>query len=82
MRPTHAFVIVLLASVTFASGAAVAGDTVYLTPPLFREQARETQHVRSISDLTTTPQPIAAAKPVLAPRAVQVDGDVEKTGSF
>ena len=82
MRSTQAFVLSFLASMTFASGAALAGDTVHLTPPLFREQARETQNVRSISDLTTTPQPIAAANPVVAPLAVHVDGDVKTTGSF
>ena len=82
MRPTHAFVLALLASATFASGAAMAGDAVYLTPPLFREQVRGTQHVRSQSDLTTTPQPVAAAKPVAAPRTVPVHGDIETTGAF
>lgn len=82
MRSNQAFVLSLFASVTFMSGAALAGDTVYLTPPLFRDQARETQHARSISDLTTTPQPIAAANPVVAPLAVHVDGDVKTTGSF
>ena len=82
MRPIQAFALTVLASVTFASGAAMAGDTVYLTPPLFREQARETQQVRSSNHLTTTPQPITAAKPAVAPRTVRVDGDVEATGSF
>ena len=82
MRLTHAFALTVLASVTIESGTATASDTVYLTPPLFREQARETQHVRSQSDLTTTPQPVAAAKPIVAPRTVQEDGDVQATGSF
>ena len=82
MRPIQAFALTLLVSVTVTSGPALAGDTVHLTPPLFREQARETQKVRSLTDLTTTPQPVAAAKPVVEPRAAQVDGDVVATGSF
>ncbi len=77
MRSTHAFVLALLVSATFASNVAVAGDAIYLTPPLFREQARETQKVHSQSDLTTTPQPVAAAKPVVTSHTMQVVADAE-----
>ena len=47
-------------------GGALAGEALYLTPPLFREQAQETQQVRSVSDLTTTPQPAASAQRLYA----------------
>ena len=57
MRATRLFALTVLASATVATGAAQAGEALYLTPPLFREQARETQQVRTLSDLTTTPQP-------------------------
>lgn len=82
MRATRFLALAVLASATFTTGAAMAGEALYLTPPLFREQARETQQVRNVSDLTTTPQPVAAAKPVTAPRTAQVGGEVETTGSF
>lgn len=77
MRVTSALALAVLASAAFVSGAAVAGEAAYLTPPLFREQARETQKVRNVSDLTTTPQPIAAAKPTASPRTVQIVADAE-----
>ena len=82
MRRTSALVLAVLASGSFASSAAMAGEAIYLTPPLFREQARETQQVRSTSDLTTTPQPIAAAKPDVALPTIQVEQDVKTTGSL
>lgn len=77
MRAPHILALALVASASFASGAAMAGDTVHLTPPLFREQARDTQQVRRVSDLTTVPQPVAAAKPTAAPRTVRVVADAE-----
>lgn len=77
MRIAQALTFAILASATFVSGAAVAADAVHLTPPLFREHARETQKVRSVSDLTTTPQPTVAAKLVIMPRTVQVVADAE-----
>ena len=82
MRVTRLFALTVLASATFATGAAMAGEALYLTPPLFREQARETQQVRSVSELTTTPQPVAPAKSVAAPKTANVAGEVETTGSF
>ncbi|NEU15116.1 hypothetical protein G3T14_24110 [Methylobacterium sp. BTF04] len=82
MRATHAFALAILASATFVSGAAIAGEMIHLTPPLFREHARETQQVRSVSDLSTTPQPVAVAKPSGAPRTAQIGEDVATTGSF
>jgi hypothetical protein len=59
--------ILILASAALASaaaaGPAAADDRLYLTPPLYREQARASQQVRAIHDLTTTPQPVAAPAP-------------------
>lgn len=79
MRTAQALTFAILASATIVSGAAMAGDAVHLTPPLFRERARETQKVRSVSDLTTTPQLTVTAKPVIMPRTVQVVADAEAT---
>ena len=72
MRATQVLVLAALASAAFSTGAAVAGEALHLTPPLFREQARGTQQMRSVSDLNTTPQPVAAAEPVVQSRSVQV----------
>ena len=41
MRTAQALTLAILASATFVSGAAMAGEAVHLTPPLFREHARE-----------------------------------------
>ncbi|MHB2207298.1 hypothetical protein [Methylobacterium sp. CM6257] len=64
--------ILILASAALASaalhGPAAAEDHLHLTPPLYREQARAAQQVRTIRDLTTTPQPVAA--PASDPRTV------------
>lgn len=43
-----------LAISTLASGAS-ADDRTFLTPPLYRDQARVTATVRPASELTTTP---------------------------
>src|ERR1700710_970723 len=56
--------ILILASAAFASAAAFTGpaaaeDLLHVTPPLFRDQARAAQQVRSTGDLTTTPHPVA-----------------------
>ena len=53
----------ILAMLTTASLAntAMADDRTFLTPPLYREQARTMATVRPASELTTTPS--------LAPRA-------------
>ena len=79
MRATRFLALAVLASATFTTGAAMAGEALYLTPPLFREQARETQQVRSVSDLTTTPQPIAEARPAMPSRTVQVVAEAGDT---
>jgi hypothetical protein len=79
MRTTHALVLAVLASATFAADAAVAGEAIHLTPPLFREQARATQQMRHVSELTTTPQPLAAAKPVEAQGTVKVVAEAAET---
>ncbi|MBA9068434.1 hypothetical protein FHR71_002175 [Methylobacterium sp. RAS18] len=39
----------------------MADESVHLTPPLFREQARATASVRPASELTTTPHITAMA---------------------
>ena len=78
MRVHPFLALTVLASATFSTGVATAGEALNLTPPLFREQARGTQQVRSVRDLTTTPQPIvAAAESVKAPRTIQVIADAE-----
>ena len=81
MRTTHALVLAVLASATFAADTAVAGEAIHLTPPLFREQARATQQTRHVSELTTTPQPLAAAKPTEARRAVKVVAEAIETSA-
>jgi hypothetical protein len=82
MRATRFLALAVLTCATVTTGAAMAGEALYLTPPLFREQARETQQARNVNDLTTTPQPVASAKPATAPQTAQVGGEVETTGSF
>ena len=79
MRATSIVVLASLVSTALVSGAAVAGEAMHLTPPLFREQARDTQKVRSVSDLTTTPSLVAAAKPAIAARTIQIVADAETT---
>ncbi|KQP10173.1 hypothetical protein ASF28_03185 [Methylobacterium sp. Leaf99] len=79
MRNTSFLVLAAILSAT--SGVAVAGEATYLTPPLFREQARDTQKVRSVSDLTTTPTLTTAAKPTVPVRAVQVVADAEASSA-
>ena len=58
--------ILILASAALASATAFAGPAradarLHLTPPLYREQARLVGQVRSVSDMTTTPQPVLAS---------------------
>ncbi len=49
-----------LASIV-AAAAASAGERIDLTPPLYREMARETAAVRPASELATTPSVVARA---------------------
>ena len=72
MRAQTALTLAALVSVAFVSNAAVAGEAAYLTPPLFREQARETQKVRSVSDLTTTPNLVVVGKSAAPQRIVRI----------
>ncbi|MCJ2093384.1 hypothetical protein MKK67_12935 [Methylobacterium sp. J-072] len=51
-----------LTSAAIFAGPAAAGDSLHLTPPLYREQARATTQARSVSDLSTTPQPVSATR--------------------
>ncbi|MCJ2052552.1 hypothetical protein [Methylobacterium sp. J-070] len=56
--------ILILASAAFASaavsGSAAADDRLHLTPPLYREQARDIRQIHPMDELTTTPQPVSA----------------------
>ena len=81
MRVSHILALTVLVAATSIGGVANAGDALYLTPPLYRELARETQQVRRYSDLTTTPQPVAKGEPDVAPRTVQRVADVEMTAA-
>jgi len=73
------FALAVLASATFAADAAVAGDVIHLTPPLYREQARATQQVRHVNDLTTTPQPVAAMQSVDVTGSIKVQAEAAAT---
>ncbi|MGH1574159.1 hypothetical protein ACRAWG_30365 [Methylobacterium sp. P31] len=42
-------------------GTALADETITLTPPLYREQARTTAATRPASELATTPRLVPAA---------------------
>ena len=55
-------VLTALASATL-TGAVQAGERTYLTPPLYREQARVTATLRPASELTTTPSVTPRAAP-------------------
>ena len=66
----------ILASAAFASAVvitapALADDRLNLTPPLYREQAHATRQVRSVGDLTTTPQPVLV--PVIRNQTVSMN---------
>ncbi|KQO55207.1 hypothetical protein ASF22_11360 [Methylobacterium sp. Leaf87] len=81
MRAMTALTLATLVSAAFVASAAVAGEATYLTPPLFREQARDTQKVRRVSDLTTTPNLVVVAKPLNAARTIQIVADAEATAA-
>lgn len=49
-----------LTAAAVLTGPAAAEGPLHLTPPLYREQARASQQVHPIGDLTTTPHPVAA----------------------
>ncbi|WP_318784262.1 hypothetical protein [Methylobacterium flocculans] len=53
-------VLTALAAATL-TGAVQADERTYLTPPLYREQARVTATVRPASELITTPSVVVAA---------------------
>lgn len=80
MRTTRLLALTLLASSLCGAGVAVADEALYLTPPLYREQARETRQVRRFSEMTTTPQPVAKGAPATG-RTVRIVADVEMTAS-
>jgi len=42
-------------------GTALADETIALTPPIYREQARPTASVRPASELSTTPRLVPAS---------------------
>ena len=68
------FALSALAFTTLAS-AAMADERTNLTPPLYREQARATANVRSVSDLTTTPS-LTKASSVVSHAEVETTGSV------
>ena len=72
MRFTHVLTVAALVSASFAAGTAMAGEPLHLTPPLYREQARTIGRTRAPNDLVTTPQPVAAARPVETRCVVEV----------
>lgn len=51
-----------LISAAAFTGPTAAAEPLHLTPPLYREQAPAAQRVRRFDILTTTPQPVLAAK--------------------
>lgn len=53
-KTLRTLVLATLASATL-TGTVLADERTYLTPPLYREQARVTATVRPASELTTTP---------------------------
>lgn len=61
------FILAVLATTTVA-GTAAADERTFLTPPLYREQARITATVRPASELATVPSVTPGAGP--APRIV------------
>lgn len=72
MRLANAFALIALVAAPLVAGTAMAGEPLNLTPPLYREQARAVQQTRQTSDMTTTPQPVAASKPTETRRVVEV----------
>ena len=72
-----------LTSAAIFAGPAAAEDSLHLTPPLYRDQARATTQARSASDLTTTPQPVSATRgghrPVAAVERPIVQASAEAT---
>ena len=61
-RTFRTLVLATRAATTLA-GAVRADERSYVTPPLYREQARVTATVRPASELTTTPSIVAPATP-------------------
>jgi len=59
-RTNVAAALAALVASTFA-GSAMAEDRTFLTPPLYREQARVTATVRPAAELTTVPNAISRA---------------------
>ena len=53
----RSFIVAAMAALPMI-GSARADEAIALTPPLYREQARSIGQVRSVSDMTTTPQPV------------------------
>ncbi len=41
-------------------GLAAADDRLHLTPPLYRDQARDIRQIHPMDELTTTPQPVSS----------------------
>lgn len=52
--------ILIALALAIPAGAVMADELVFVTPPLYREQARTTAAVRPASELTTTPSLVRA----------------------
>ena len=76
MRTIFILASAALTSAAILAGPAAADERLHLTPPLYRDQVRAAQQVRSVSDLNTTPQLVSGqnGKPVARPM-VQASAD-------
>lgn len=72
MRLIHALALIALVAAPLTAGTGMADEALNITPPLYREQARAIQQTRQTSDITTTPQPVAASKRAETRRTVEL----------
>ncbi|MCJ2011071.1 hypothetical protein [Methylobacterium sp. J-076] len=64
MRTIIALASSAFAAATFMAGIAQADDRIHVTPPISREHARAIGAAHPASELTVTPQPVAAVLPL------------------
>jgi hypothetical protein len=57
----RSILLLTLVATSLTARTASADDRLHLTPPLYREQAHAVRQTRHAAELTTTPQPVAAA---------------------
>ncbi|MHB2208273.1 hypothetical protein [Methylobacterium sp. CM6257] len=72
------FILAALATLPMI-GTVMADERINITPPLYREQARSTATVRSVSELATTPRLVPAAE---LSRTIAKVAEPEVTGSL